>query len=93
MDAYHFTIGIEEEYMVMDPISRELKSQPYPGALGFRIAETPVFLPGILNERLVEACEGMMDTLMQPGFSQLTDSAIPATFGCPATNAVATSSC
>ena len=26
MDAHHFTIGIEEEYMVMDPISRELKS-------------------------------------------------------------------
>lgn len=26
MDLHHFTIGIEEEYMVMDPITRELKS-------------------------------------------------------------------
>ncbi len=26
MDMHRFTIGIEEEYMVMDPISRELKS-------------------------------------------------------------------
>ncbi len=26
MDTHRFTIGIEEEYMVMDPISRELKS-------------------------------------------------------------------
>lgn len=26
MDLHHFSVGIEEEYMVMDPVSRELKS-------------------------------------------------------------------
>src|SRR5690554_2982390 len=54
-----------------------LLDKPHPGALGFRVAETPVFLPRILTERVIEACEGIVDTLMQPGFSQLTNSAIP----------------
>lgn len=55
----------------------DLLDKTHPGALGFRIAETPVFLPRILTERVVEACEGIVDALMQPGFSQLTNSAIP----------------
>src|SRR5690606_22418841 len=54
-----------------------LLGEPHPGALGFRVAETPVFVPRILTERLVEACEGIVDELIAPGFSRLTDRAIP----------------
>ena len=50
---------------------------PHPGALGFRVAETPVFVPRILTDRLVEACEQLVDTLIQPDFKPLTDQAIP----------------
>ncbi|HWK98795.1 MAG TPA: hypothetical protein VNQ55_02560 [Parapedobacter sp.] len=51
--------------------------KPHPGALGFRVAETPVFVPRILTERLVEACEGIVDELIAPDFSPLSDRAIP----------------
>src|SRR5690606_40333835 len=34
-----------------------LLGEPHPGALGFRVAETPVFVPRILTERLVERSE------------------------------------
>ncbi|WP_262247078.1 hypothetical protein [Parapedobacter soli] len=56
---------------------------PYPGALGFRIAETPVFVPGELAEKLVRACEGIVDTLVRPGFSHRSEGAIPPRFRVP----------
>ena len=30
-----FTVGVEEEYMVIDPISRELKSNPWDIPIGY----------------------------------------------------------
>ncbi|MFB2118814.1 hypothetical protein [Parapedobacter sp. 2B3] len=54
-----------------------LLDSPHPGARGFRVAETPVFVPRALTERLVAACEGIVDELIAPGFSRLTDRAIP----------------
>lgn len=50
---------------------------PHRGALGFRVAETPVFVPRLLTERLIEACEGIVDKLMAPDFSVLSERAIP----------------
>ncbi len=43
----------------------------------FRVAETPVFVPHALKERLLEAIEQILDTLLQPGFKALSESAIP----------------
>jgi glutathionylspermidine synthase len=42
----------------------------------FRIAETPVFLPKQLTERLVEACEEITEDICQPNFKELTQGAI-----------------
>lgn len=50
---------------------------PHRGALGFRVAETPVFVPRLFTERLIEACEGIVDKLMAPDFSVLSERAIP----------------
>ncbi len=44
----------------------------------FRIAETPVFIPGHLYEKLDAACEYIIDVIRQPDFKQITDKAIPA---------------
>jgi len=65
----HFT---EEKYQAfLDDIAAEFDYQPK-----FRIAETPVFIPKLLKERLLEACEDINKILLQPDFKQLTKDAI-----------------
>ncbi len=53
-------------------------NKPHPGTIAFRVAETPVFLPLLLAERVVDACEHIVDTLLRLDFKQLTDGAIPS---------------
>lgn len=43
----------------------------------FRIAETPVFIPRDLKNRLFEACDHIIDVIIQPDFAAKTDRAIP----------------
>ncbi|MEQ9423348.1 MAG: hypothetical protein RJQ09_02940 [Cyclobacteriaceae bacterium] len=42
----------------------------------FRIAETPVFIPANLRDRLIEACEEITDVICDPGFPKMTEGAI-----------------
>jgi len=49
----------------------------YPGAIEFRIAETPVFIPREFADRVIDACESIIDLIVDPGFKQLTERAIP----------------
>ena len=49
----------------------------HPGAIAFRVAETPLFVPRDLARQMREACEGIIDVILQPGFRQQTDRAIP----------------
>ncbi len=42
----------------------------------FRIAETPVFVPQSLKEKLIKASTEILSVINQPNFKQLTDSAI-----------------
>jgi hypothetical protein len=41
----------------------------------FKIAETPVFIPNQLKERLIEACNDIMKVINQPNFKALTEDA------------------
>ncbi|WP_179020076.1 hypothetical protein [Winogradskyella forsetii] len=41
----------------------------------FKIAETPVFLPKALKQKLVEACDDIMSVINKPNFKELTDGA------------------
>lgn len=43
----------------------------------FRIAETPVFVPATLKQKLVQACEEIIEVIKRPDYKQLTDRAIP----------------
>ncbi|HOY95695.1 MAG TPA: hypothetical protein PK509_08160 [Catalimonadaceae bacterium] len=43
----------------------------------FRIAETPVFIPKDLKKRLFEACDHIIDVILQPDFMVNTERAIP----------------
>jgi hypothetical protein len=56
---------------------------PYPGALDFRVAETPLFIPAIFRDQMLEACEHIIDVITAPEFKQQSESAIPANYRVP----------
>ncbi|MCF0058728.1 hypothetical protein [Dyadobacter sp. CY356] len=50
----------------------------YPDELDFRVAETPVFVPKDLKNKLIEACDEIIQTIVSDDFKAKTDRAIPA---------------
>lgn len=63
----------------------------YPGAIQFRLAETPVFVPRSFREQMISACESIIDRVLDPNFMELTsrsiptDDKVPGTYGYPQT--------
>lgn len=51
----------------------------YPGAIEFRLAETPVFIPRNFSAQLAEACEHIIDLILEPRFKEWTERSIPGT--------------
>lgn len=49
----------------------------YPGAIEFRLAETPVFVDKRFAQKLFEACESIIDVITDPSFKTLTERSIP----------------
>ncbi len=49
-----------------------------PGALDFRVAETPIFVPKEFKEKMLSACEDIIDVITNPNFKSLTEKSIPA---------------
>ncbi|PWT94632.1 MAG: hypothetical protein C5B52_19585 [Bacteroidetes bacterium] len=49
----------------------------HPGAIEFRIAETPVFVDSAFTKKMLDACEHIIDVIVDPKFKSLTDRAIP----------------
>lgn len=56
----------------LDKIDAEL-----PGQLDFRVAETPVFVPKTLTDKLLTACNDIIDVITGDDFKALTERAIP----------------
>lgn len=50
----------------------------HPGALDFRNAETPIFIPEFFTKKMLDACEDIIDVIVDSRFKSLTDRAIPA---------------
>lgn len=72
----------EERYAVF---LEELNSV-FPGAIDFRIAETPVFIDKALGQQMIDTCEYIIDTIKKPDFLSLTEGSIPASERVPAEN-------
>src|SRR5574338_867190 len=49
----------------------------HPGAIDFRVAETPVFLPKEFTAKMLDACEAIVDVILSPDFKQKTRRALP----------------
>ena len=49
-----------------------------PGQLDFRVAETPIFVPKLLTDKLLQACDDIVNVITRADFKDLTNNAIPA---------------
>jgi hypothetical protein len=58
-----------------------------PGALDFRNAETPVFVPKSFKEKMLASCEDIIDVLTDKNFKELTERSIPAALNVPGEDA------
>ena len=72
----------EEKYQLF---LKDLNSK-HPGAIDFRIAETPIFIPKDFTKKIIDACESIVDVITKPGFKDLTNSAIPENENVPGEN-------
>ena len=61
--------------------------QDLPGQLDFRVAETPIFVPAALRDKLLAAGEAIIEVLTAPDFKERTAAAIPRTQHVPHENA------
>ncbi|RFM27956.1 hypothetical protein [Deminuibacter soli] len=60
---------------------------PYPGAIEFRVAETPVFINQSFRNKMLSACESIIDFIVSPDFKTITERAIPDNLRVPGENA------
>jgi hypothetical protein len=58
----------------------------HPGAIEFRVAETPVFIDKVFKEKVLEACEAIVDLITQYNFKTLSSHAIPENVRVPNEN-------
>jgi hypothetical protein len=49
----------------------------HPGAIEFRVAETPVFIDKAFKDKVLSACESIVDVITQFNFNTLSSHAIP----------------
>ena len=55
----------------------------HPGALDFRVAETPLYIPKDFTTKMLDACEDIIDVIVHPSFLERTDRSIPANLVVP----------
>ena len=60
----------------------------HPGAIEFRVAETPVFIDKNFKDKILSACEAIVDVITQPNFSAIIRNAIPPELNVPGNTSV-----
>ncbi len=55
----------------------------HPGSLDFRNAETPIFIPKAFTQKMLGACDDILEVITAPNFKQLTERSIPAHLNVP----------
>lgn len=58
----------------------------YPGAIDFRVAETPVFINKAFKRKILSACESIVDVITRYNFKAVTARAIPPGIKVPGEN-------
>jgi hypothetical protein len=57
--------------------------QHYPGQLDFRIAETPIFIPKDFTQKMLDACEHIIDVIQSADYKKQSDQALPPNLRVP----------
>jgi hypothetical protein len=71
--AFNEQFSTEKYQHFLTRLNQDLKDE-----VAFRVAETPVFLTQELKDKLIQAGDEILKTLLKPDFKKLTDRAIPA---------------
>jgi hypothetical protein len=58
----------------------------HPDAIEFRVAETAIFISQYFTHKLLDACESIIDIIVDPKFKELTKNAIPKGLQVPGEN-------
>ncbi len=58
----------------------------HPGQLDFRVAETPLFIDKEFTRKMLDACENIIDIIIQPEYQQQSEKAIPKNLRVPNEN-------
>ncbi len=58
----------------------------HPGSLDFRNAETPIYVPKDFTQKMLGACEDIIDVILHPKFIELTERSIPENVKVPGEN-------
>ncbi len=74
-----FSAALYSEYL-------QALDKNHPGTIEFRIAETPVFIDRAFRDKMLAACESIVDFIVSPNFMPLTDAAIPPALRVPNEN-------
>ena len=72
----------EEKYQ---DFLKDLNSK-HPDAIEFRVAETPIFIDKVFKEKVLSACESIVDVIAQPDFIKKSEQAIPPEYKVPNEN-------
>ena len=58
----------------------------HPGDIEFRVAETPIFIDKEFKQKILSACESIVDVIVKPDFKTLTANAVPQNLNVPNEN-------
>jgi len=58
----------------------------YPGQLDFRVAETPIFVPKDFTQKMLDACEAILDQVNTSTYKEQSNKAIPPHLNVPGEN-------
>ena len=58
----------------------------YPGQLDFRVAETPIFIPKDFTQKMLDACDAILDQVTTDEYREQSKKAIPAELNVPGEN-------
>jgi hypothetical protein len=72
-EAYNRNFTVEKYHAFLEDLHSH-----YPGAIDFRISETPEFIPKWFGDKIIDACEHIIDLITDPKFKSATEKAIPA---------------
>ncbi|UYQ91103.1 hypothetical protein MKQ68_13470 [Chitinophaga horti] len=76
-----FTDGQYRQFLQQLAVKQGTEAPP------FRVAETPVFVPKALGDKLLQAGEDVINTILQPDFKTRTEKSIPKHLHVPGENA------